>query len=46
MGLLEKFKDTNFSITLSHNRMKLNSIQITSYLKRQIHETQTSDEFL
>jgi len=33
MGLLKKFRDMNLSITISHDRMKLNSIQITSDLK-------------
>jgi len=31
--LLEKFMDMNLSITLSHDRIKLNSIRVTSDLK-------------
>jgi len=46
MNLLEKFRDLNLSITLSHDKMQLNSIQITSNLHRQIHEAQESDELI
>jgi len=36
----------NFSLTLSHDKIQLNSIQITSNLHRQIHEAQESDELI
>jgi len=38
MKLLEKFRDMNFLITLSHYKMQLNPTQITSNLQKQIHE--------
>jgi len=44
--LLEKFRDLNLSITLSHDKMKLSSIQIASNLRRQIREAQVGDDFL
>ena len=46
MNLLEKFRDMNLSVTLSHDKMQLNSIQITNNLQKQMHETQESDEFI
>jgi len=46
MNLLEKFRDMNLLITLSHDKMQLNSIQITSNLQKQILEIQKSDEFI
>ena len=36
--LLEKFRDMILSVTLSHDKMQLNSIQITKNLQKQIHE--------
>jgi len=36
--LLEKFRDMILSVTLSHDKMQLNSIQITNNLQKQIHE--------
>ena len=39
MNLLEKFREMNLSVTLSHDKMQLNSIQITNNLQKQIHET-------
>jgi len=45
MSLLEKFRDINLSIIINHDRMKLNSIQITSYLQRQINEVQLMNSF-
>ena len=30
MNFLEKFRDMDLSVTLSHDKMQLNSIQITS----------------
>jgi len=44
--LLEKFRDMNLSVTLSHDKMQLNSIQITNNLQKQIHEAQERDEFI
>jgi len=38
MKLLEKFRDMNLLVTLSHDKMQLNSIQITNNLQKQIHE--------
>ena len=38
MNLLEKFRHMNLSVTLSHDTMQLNSIQITNNLQKQIHE--------
>jgi len=38
--------DMNLLITLNHDGIKLNLIQVTSDLKRQVHEAQASDEFL
>ena len=46
MNLLEKFRDMNLSVTLSHDKMQLNSIQITNNLQKQIHEAQESDELI
>jgi len=46
MNLLEKFRDMNLSISLSHDRIELNPIQVISDLKREIKEAQTNDEFL
>jgi len=46
INLLEKFRDMNLSITLSHDIMQLNSIQITNNLQKQIHEAQESDELI
>jgi len=42
----EKFRDMNLSITLSHDKMQLNSSHINSNLQNQIHEAQVSDEFI
>ena len=38
INLLEKFRDMNFSVTLSHDKMQLNSIRITNNLQKQIHD--------
>jgi len=46
MNLLEKFRDMNLSVTLSHDKMQLNSIQIINNLQKQIHEAQESDELI
>jgi len=46
MNLLEKFRDMNLSVTLSHDKMQLNSIQITNNLQKQIHEAQERDELI
>jgi len=46
MSLLEKFRDMNLFVTVSHDTMQLNSVQITSKLCKQIHEAQESDELL
>jgi len=46
INLLEKFRDMNLSVTLSHDKMQLNSIQITNNLQKQIHEAQERDEFI
>ena len=46
MNLLEKFRDMNLSVTLNHDKIELNSIQITNNLQKQIHEAQESDEFI
>jgi len=46
MNLLEKFRNMNLLITLSHDIMKFNPIQIINDLQRQIHEAQLSDEFI
>jgi len=46
MNLLEKFRDMNLSVTLSHDKMQLNSIQITNNLQKQIHEAQERDKFI
>ena len=46
MNLLGKFRNMNLSVTLSHDKMQLNSIQITNNLQKQIHEAQESDEFI
>ena len=40
MNLLETFRDMNLSVTLTHDKMQLNSIQITNNLQKQIHEAQ------
>jgi len=42
MSLIEKFRDMNLSITLSHDKMQLNVIQITNNLQKQIYEAQVS----
>ena len=46
MNLLEKFRDMNLSVTLSHDKMQLNSIRIINNLQKQIHEAHESDEFI
>ena len=46
MNLLETFRDMNLSVTLTHDKMQLNSIQITNNLQKQIHEAQERDEFI
>jgi len=46
MSLVEIFKHMNFLVTLNHDRMKLNSIQIRSDLQRKIHEARLGDEFI
>jgi len=35
MILLDKFGDINLSITISHDKIKLNSVQITSDIQNQ-----------
>jgi len=46
MDLLEKFRDMNLKISLSHNKIQLKAIQVTNDLKREIKEVQANDEFL
>jgi len=46
MELLEKFRDMNLAISLSHNKIQLKAIQVTSDLKREIKEVQANDEFI
>jgi len=46
MDLLEKFIDMNLSLTLSHDKMQLNFIQIINNLQKQILEAQECDEFI
>jgi len=38
MNLLEKFRDMNLWVTLSHDKIQLNSIWITNNIQKQIHE--------
>ena len=46
MELLEKFRDLNLTISLSQDKIQLNTTQIISDLKQEIKETQASDKFL
>jgi len=46
MSFMEKFRDVNLSIIVSHDIIQLNFIQIASNLQNQIHEAQESDELI
>nr|KYP69861.1 Transposon Ty3-I Gag-Pol polyprotein [Cajanus cajan] len=46
INLIEKFRDTNFSIVVSQDRIQLHAVQINSDLHGQICEARVVDEFI